>query len=125
MLHVFYDGRCYVCAAEIQTYRKRARAGSILFVDISDPAFVAAEWDRDYDSLQRIFHVRLADGTWRTGVSGFIEIWKSVPGWSWLANLAEIRPVRWALDLGYLVFAWLRPYLPKKGCEDGTCTLRT
>jgi predicted DCC family thiol-disulfide oxidoreductase YuxK len=62
-----------------------------------------------------------------TGVDAFIEIWKVLPGYGWLARTVSIPPVHALAGLGYAVFAKIRPLLPRKtrSCEDSPyCEVR-
>ena len=65
------------------------------------------------------FHVRLADGRQVSGARGFVEVWRVVPSWSWLARLARGPGILPALELLYRFFLRVRPltvYL-FKGCR--------
>jgi hypothetical protein len=60
---------------------------------------------------------------WKVGLDAFIAIWQRVPGFSWLARLAQIPGIYFAMNVGYHLFARVRPWLPrrKRECESGVC----
>lgn len=100
---VYFDGDCPVCSREVRWYRRCRGADIISWVDIHGAAFASTdELDRDVALAE--MHVRRTDGTLATGVSAFIELWRQLPGWRWLARLAARPGVNRALNRGYAVF---------------------
>lgn len=122
-LNIYFDGRCYICAKEIDIYRKRNKDGNLQFVDISHPDFSASEHGVDPVAVHKEFHVKDEAGNISTGVEAFIDIWEVLPGWEWAAKAASFWPVKGPMKLGYIIFATVRPYLPRrsKTCSDGVC----
>jgi predicted DCC family thiol-disulfide oxidoreductase YuxK len=59
-------------------------------------------------------HAKTNDGKLHTKIDAFVQIWKVLPKYHWLANLAKKNLVKKLMDAGYVVFAEIRPYLPKK-----------
>lgn len=59
-------------------------------------------------------HLKLEDGSVKTGVDAFIEIWKRLPDYHWLAKAAQMKILRIVLEFGYRAFVQIRPYLPRK-----------
>lgn len=124
---VFYDGLCQLCSREIELFQKRVTDGSLKFIDISDPSFDAKSFGIDPVRVHREMHVRNDEtGEMMIGVSALTAMWECVPGLRWLAKLVRL-PVIWQLSkLGYVVFAWIRPKLPKRkryNCDSGACSV--
>lgn len=121
-LKVYYDGLCRLCSREVSHYRGQKGSERIEFVDICAPGFDAAAEGLDPRQVHKVMHVRRLDGTIATRVDAFIEIWKVLPRYRSLARFATQPAVHSAMELGYTVFAHIRPWLPRKksdsGCED-------
>lgn len=113
-LTVYYDGACQVCSREIALYQRARGHEDLRFVDICAAGFDAAREGLDPVEVHRSFHTRAADGTLYQGVPAFIAIWETLPGYHWLAKVAKVPGVRPVMDLGYVVFSRVRPYLPRK-----------
>jgi predicted DCC family thiol-disulfide oxidoreductase YuxK len=107
---VYFDGMCPVCSREISTYRRLRGGESIDWVDASryDDAALGAGLDRA--SALRRLHVRRSNGTLASGAAAFVEIWKQLPAFAWLARLCANRPTLLALDKLYDGFLRLRRY---------------
>lgn len=115
MLRIYYDGLCHLCSAEISHYQKVRGHENLRFVNIADPSFNAESEGLNTENVNRFMHVKNDQGEIFTAVDAFIEIWKTLPGYRWAAKVAQFKPLRPLLDLGYWIFATLiRPYLPKK-----------
>lgn len=116
---VYYDGLCPLCSREIDHYRKQEGVEKLSFIDITAADFDAQKEGLDPRAVHKVMHVRGTDGRVKTGVDAFIEIWKILPRYRWASKLAQQSLVRPALDLGYQVFATVRPFLPrrKRDCE--------
>lgn len=111
---VYFDGMCPVCSREIATYRQLRGGDFINWVDASrcDASQLSAGIDRA-DALQRL-HVQAANGTLLSGAAAFVEIWKHLPSFAWLARLCANRYVLAVLDFAYARFLvmrrfWLKP----------------
>jgi predicted DCC family thiol-disulfide oxidoreductase YuxK len=116
---VYFDGLCYLCAWEIEIYRKSEGHERLEMVDITSEGFQAENHGLDPYEVHRSFHVRDPEGKLHSGVPAFIEIWKVLPKFQWLAKVAPLPPVMGLLRLGYFGFSRVRPYLPrKKGSKD-------
>jgi len=123
---IYFDGACYLCSAEIEHYRRQVLRGGldgkVCFVDIADPQFDAQSHGLDDREVNRVMHVRSADGQLHLGVEAFVEIWRNLPRYEFLSKAVEIPGIRPLLELGYVVFARVRPYLPRrKTCSTGAC----
>jgi predicted DCC family thiol-disulfide oxidoreductase YuxK len=125
---VFFDGACYLCSTEIEHYRNKKTSTPIEFVDISSPQFSAEGHGLDPAAVQESMHVKCEDGSLRTGVEAFFEIWRRIPSYEKLAWALDRRWLLPFLHVGYAGFAKVRPYLPKKKgkvCETGTCGIKS
>lgn len=115
---VYYDGLCRVCSAEINHYKTMRGAESISFVDITRADFDAEKEQLDPQKIHEEIHARDSSGNLHIGVDAFILIWSKLPALTWLSKLANRKTVNSLLRLGYRGFVKLRPYLPRKICED-------
>ena len=108
---VFFDGACPVRSLEIAAYRLlKGGDAFIKWVDASrcDASVLIA--DLDQASAMRRLHVRRSDGTLVSGASAFVEIWKQLPAFAWLARICANRTTLLALDKLYDGFLLLRRY---------------
>jgi len=120
---MLFDGQCPVCSREVAMLRKRNGAGRIAFEDITTPSFDPAIYGLTMDQVIGAIKAVRPDGSILTGLDVFAEVYEAV-GWTWLA-----RPLRWRLtrplaQLGYNIFAALRPKFSRfkpHACADGTC----
>lgn len=122
-IQVYFDGACYLCAYEISLYRKLDRDQKIDFVDISLDSFDPKSEGLDPIRVNKFFHVRKHDSSLAVGVEGFIAIWEELKSLNFLARWARFKPVRIVLELGYKVFVVVRPYLPRRKCDSGSCQI--
>lgn len=121
-LTIFYDGACHLCSHEINHYKKIDTENKLHFVDIALSDFNADEYSLNPKEVQKYFHVRDKEHNIHSGVKSFYLIWKELNTFSILQKLYEMKPSRGIMNIGYTVFAEIRPYLPKKKyCENGTC----
>ncbi len=123
---IFYDELCQLCSREIDLFRKRVPDGSLRFIDISDPSFDATQHGVDAKLVHKEMHVRDEQtGELHVGVQALVAMWECVPGFRWLAKLTRLPVLRSFARLGYVLFAWLRPRLPKRkrrmACATGHC----
>ena len=68
------------------------------FADLSQDGLPATGLSRD-DAARRL-HV-VCDGKLITGLDAFIEIWACLPGFHWLARVAQLPVLRPLLAWGY------------------------
>lgn len=115
---IYFDGLCPLCSREIDHYRKARGAHRLRFVDITSPQFDAASEGVDPHLVHKVMHVKGVDGRFHTGVDAFIHIWKTLPGYRWLAKVVRKKPIHRVAEIGYAGFARVRPYLPRKKRED-------
>lgn len=114
---IYFDGLCRVCAFEIEQYRRARGAGELRFVDISGADFDADREGVDPHRVHQVMHVKDAYGRLHLGVDAFLQIWRSLPGYRWLARVGSWKMNRAALEVGYASFSRIRPWLPRKSCE--------
>lgn len=125
-LKVFYDGGCVVCNYEIDFYKKKDLFHRIDWVDIHNSSFSAEKYGLDPLKVRERFHSITKDGDILDGVDSFLKIWKILQCFTVLVIMAEWKPTRYILDLGYVFFTKVRPYLPRRNypeCSDGSCAI--
>ena len=112
---VFYDGNCIVCDLEMGHYKKKAQKGELKFVDIHSKEFENYKNLISFSQANEKMHF-LKDGKLSLGVDAFIEIWKLLPQkrFKILIKIISLPLIRPMADIGYIIFAKIRPYLPKK-----------
>ncbi|MEM7263437.1 MAG: DUF393 domain-containing protein [Planctomycetota bacterium] len=108
---VFYDGNCPLCRREIRFLQKRDRRNAIEYTDIAAPKFDPASVGVDLDTLMARIHGRRPDGELVTGVDVFRELYSAI-GWHKIVAVTRWPILRNVLNVGYVAFAKLRPYLP-------------
>jgi predicted DCC family thiol-disulfide oxidoreductase YuxK len=111
-LTVLYDGACPLCRREIEIYRGLAPIEPVVFADIS-VASAALPAGTTREQLLARFHVRHADGRFESGARAFLALWKSLPGWRWLAKLRSIPGMTTLLEGAYRLFLTIRPGLQR------------
>ena len=119
-LRIYFDGKCYLCSAEISHYRNHPEGQAFTYVDITHPQFDAKAESLDPFAVHRVMHVKLENGQLVTAVDAFLNIWKNMPSYHPLYRIASLKALRPLLDLGYHSFARIRPYLPQK--KQGLCS---
>lgn len=114
---VYFDGACPLCSREIAVYRAAEGGSALRWIDAHrcDDASLGPQLDRTR-ALERL-HVRRADGTLVSGAAAFVEIWRALPAFAWLARIARVPGVLPVMEIGYRAFlrvrrAWRRPPQP-------------
>jgi predicted DCC family thiol-disulfide oxidoreductase YuxK len=103
-IQVYYNGACPVCRTEIHHYRgiaERRGVTGIVWIDITSQAGLLSPWGVDDDAIVRRLHVVDGDGRLLAGVDAFIEIWKRLPRYCWLARLAAVGWIKPLADVLY------------------------
>lgn len=121
MIQVYYDGQCHLCSREVEAMRRLAKPGTLDFVDITAADFNAAAEGIDPVRVHRTMHVRGDDGEMRTGLEALRTMWRPVPYFRYLAWVSGLPGLHFLSMLGYALFAWIRPKLPRRKCVSGTC----
>jgi predicted DCC family thiol-disulfide oxidoreductase YuxK len=107
---IFFDGSCPLCRAEIGWYSDRDATGELCLVDVSE-ANAAVPQTLDRETAMSRFHVIAQDGRMLSGAAAFIEVWRHIRGWRWVAKIASLPGVPSILECIYLVFLRIRPVL--------------
>lgn len=112
-LTVLYDGGCPLCRREIAHARGLAqRQGdeTLCFVDIS-AASACPMPDDERAALLARFHVERADGSRLSGAAAFVAMWRRLPGWRWVARIADLPGGLALMELSYRGFLRVRPLM--------------
>jgi predicted DCC family thiol-disulfide oxidoreductase YuxK len=110
---IFVDGNCIVCDFEISHY-KRAAPELFEIVDISDPSFDAKAFGLNTEAVNKHMHVQTPEGQVKIGVEAFAHIWSRIPKYALAHKFVGLPGVNSLAKLGYVAFAEVRPWLPKK-----------
>ena len=87
------------------------------FINIADKDFDPKEYGLEGMNYDKYMHVRDADGSIKTKVDSFRAIWRAL-GYKRILKISNISLFKPFFNLGYEIFALIRPYLPKKDyCE--------
>jgi predicted DCC family thiol-disulfide oxidoreductase YuxK len=97
-----------LCSAEIGYYNKIDTINLLRLIDVSSDDFVEDAYLTRQSALSR-FHVQKTDGQILSGAQGFVEVWRVLPRWVWLAKFAKIPGVLHILELLYQLFLRVRP----------------
>tara|TARA_Y100001934_G_C11650243_1_gene449634 strand:- start:34 stop:441 length:408 start_codon:yes stop_codon:yes gene_type:complete len=119
-LTIFVDGACFLCAKEVQHYAKHDVEHCLNIVDISHPDFDPTAEGLDPFLVHRYFHVKTENGELCHGIPAFRAIWKRLPRYRFLHDLTQPSWVQKPMHAGYVIFAAIRPYLPKR--DKGLCS---
>ena len=109
---IYHHGSCPLCRAEIGHYRRQAGAENIAFVDVSE-AIGDIEPGLTARRAMSRFHVRLPDGSLRSGAAAFAAVWATLPRWRMAARIATLPAVMAVLELGYRLSLLVRPILAR------------
>lgn len=117
-LTLFYDGACPLCQREVAFYARLDRKGRIAWHDVSrDSRGMVAEGLPRREALRRIY-VRCPDGRLLSGARAFVEVWRLLPGFRWLAPVVSLPPFLWLAEGLYCAFLVIRPWLTgRRGCD--------
>ncbi len=106
-LLVVYDAGCPVCRREIGLYERLQPLAPLCFLPVDSP-HLPAHAPSTQLLLARL-HARLPNGLWISGAAAFVALWARLPGWRWLARLAQLPGITPALEWGYRFFLTVRP----------------
>ncbi len=110
---IFVDGNCVVCDFEISHY-KRIAPDLFEIVDISNPQFDAAAHGLTTEAVNKHLHVQTPSGEFVKGVAAFSHIWNQIPQYRLASRIVDLPGINTLARGGYAVFAFIRPWLPKK-----------
>jgi predicted DCC family thiol-disulfide oxidoreductase YuxK len=111
---IFLDGICHVCAEEAKFLRRNDPQKLIGFIDISAPDFNPDQFGVSVKRVNTYLHVVGSDGVMYTGLPAIIRVWNVLPKYRWVAKVLSAPGIRQLATIGYLVFAHIRPLLPKR-----------
>lgn len=121
---VYFDGKCILCSTEMDHYRKMDKDRLIRFVDISASNFNAKLEGLDPVQANKVIHVKTHEGKVLSKIDAFVEVWKILDRMRLFQLMAANPITRPIMDFGYICFATLRPFLPKrKACGRNHCNL--
>lgn len=104
-INVFYDGLCSICSREINYYKKIANARLFQWHDIANHPELLDKTGISQKEALRQLHVRSSDESWHIGIDAFICIWKHLPRWRVLGNIASLPLIHGILGWAYIKFA--------------------
>jgi len=126
-LKVFYDGSCIVCAAEIEHYLRKDHGDKLVAIDISSPDFDPVPYQIPLADFMHQLHTIDQNGQVYKGVDSFWAIWQAFPAttvYGVMGRVIRLPLVNLLANIGYWLFARIRPCLPKrKRCDGGTCRI--
>ena len=104
---VYYNSRCPVCRAGIESQRRRmAAAGAPAeWCDINEHPEALAEIGAGMEAVREKLYLRGPDGRLAIGADAFIALARATPGQGWLARLAALPLVKPLLHKLYDGFA--------------------
>ena len=111
-LTVYFDGSCALCRAEIGYYGRHDTDGALCPIDVSE-AGAAIPQGVSRDQAMERFYVLASDGRVLSGAAAFVEVWRQLPGWRWVARAAAFPGALAALELAYKVFLPVRPIVSR------------
>jgi len=111
-LRVFFDGSCPACQKEIDIYKNADTAGRIHWIDVSTEQETEQLPLAEPLLLER-FHIQTPAGQLISGARGFIEMWRLLPGWHWLARICSAPGAPQFLEIGYRAFLRVRPAIQR------------
>ena len=101
---VLFDGSCPICSREIAHHQRRKNSNEFTWIDASNDVDELQSLGIKQKDALSIFHVRTADGNWRTGVSGFMYIWSHLPAYQWLPRIIYAMKMMPLLERCYRIF---------------------
>ena len=114
-LIVFYDDSCPLCRWEIGMYRRLDPLAPIEWRDVSStPAQLPAGLDQA--KAMRRFHVAVP-GQLYSGARAFVELWRRLPGWRWVAGIFRVPGTVLLLEGVYRLFLKVRPLMQRGACR--------
>ena len=112
-IEVFYDGSCPLCRREINYYQKLKSINKIEWIDISNGLLTEKLRGLPVEELKRRLHVIKNDDVLLTGGAAFSEIWLNISGFALVGRLFKMKPFSIFIELMYLIFLWVRPFIQK------------
>jgi len=111
-LTVYFDGSCALCRAEIGYYGRHDTDGALCSVDVSNTSTATPQGISREQAMER-FYVRASDGRVLSGAAAFVEVWRQLPGWRWVARATAFPGALAALEIAYRLFLPVRPTISR------------
>ena len=108
MITVFYDGKCGLCAKEINHYKKIAPKHLFYWVDINDNPRVLKKYNISQEMALKRLHALDNNGILHIGVDSFILIWKEIKYFKILAYCVSLPLIKPVMQYLYGKFADIR-----------------
>lgn len=108
-VRAWFDSQCPLCRREIALMRRLDWLGRIEFIDI----YTADTCPLDAATLLARFHAQEAGQPLVSGAAAFALLWRHLPLFKILGELARIPLVLKILELAYIRFLRLRPKLQR------------
>lgn len=105
MITVFYDGKCALCAREINYYRKISPKGIFNWQDITESADELKKEGISLSEGLKLLRAKDDAGQLHVGVDAFILIWKQLRRWHILAAFVALPIIRRIANTAYRAFA--------------------
>lgn len=108
-IRVFFDGGCPLCRKEIGWYRGKRGAEQIDWVDVSGDAEIAVPEGLTRQDLMLRFTVQRRDGVTARGASGFVAVWRALPGTAGIARWLDNPVIVGIAEMVYRGMLKVRP----------------
>ena len=105
MITVFYDGKCSLCSAEINYYKKISSKLIFNWEDISQSKDKLDLLGVSSIDALKLMHVVDHQGKIHIGVDAFILMWQNMSQWTFVAKIASLPVFYNIAVLLYRVFA--------------------
>jgi len=116
-LTILFDGLCPICAREIAFMRRRDRHGRLGFIDIAAAEFDPQDWGLSTPQAIARIHAFDAQGRMLEGMEVFRRAYGLI-GLGWIVAWSGWPLLRPIADLGYRLFARIRPRFSSLECGE-------
>ncbi|MCH2176484.1 MAG: DUF393 domain-containing protein [Lentisphaeria bacterium] len=121
---IFYDSLCPICLKEISFLQRKDIEKKVDYIDITDPEFKPEKYGFTIeDCIGQICGIRTS-GKRIMGLEVFRMVYSEI-GYGYLMNWTGWPIMRFFADIGYRIFAKIRPKFSKfsPSCENGRCKI--
>ena len=105
MIKVFYDGKCGLCAKEINHYKKIAPKDIFEWVDVTEDSKLLEQHNITLEDALRRLHAIDNSNQLHIGAQSFILIWKQMRYFKVLGYLVSLPVIKQAISYMYNKFA--------------------
>lgn len=106
-LTIFYDGACRLCSSQMDKFKNQDKHKRLIFVDISQSDFDAAQYGLKGAPFQKYLYARNRNGFTVRGVDAFRWMWRAT-GHGAHAFIAGIPVIKQLGKLLYVLIARVR-----------------